>query len=99
MSSILEAKRAGYTIRLQGHNVLQGYNVLQGQQRLAGPSVEIAVRAFCRGRPKTRQWRSPVPRSEEKLFAKVNYLTLLGRFRNDAASRMADRGAYPANTG
>jgi hypothetical protein len=45
----------------------------------------IAVRAFCHGRPKTRQWRSPVPQSDENLFLSVNTPTLFDRFRNDAA--------------
>ena len=49
------------------------------------PATPIAVRAFCHGRPKTRQWRSPVPQSEENVFLSVNYLTLLNRFLNDAA--------------
>jgi hypothetical protein len=40
------------------------------------------------GRLKTKQWRSPVPQSEENFFLSVNYLTLLNRFLNDAALRV-----------
>jgi hypothetical protein len=65
----------------------------------APPAAPIAVRAFCHGRPKTRQWRSPVPQSEENFFLSVNYLTLLDRFLNAAAQGWADRGAYLANAG
>ena len=31
---------------------------------------EAAIRAFCHGSPKTRQWCSPIPQSEQKIFSK-----------------------------
>jgi hypothetical protein len=51
----------------------------------AAPGAPVAGYGFCHGRPKTRQWDSPVQQSEEKLFLSVNYLTLLDRFLNNAA--------------
>jgi Transposase DDE domain group 1 len=49
------------------------------------PAATIAVRAFAMGRPKTKQWRSRVPQSEENFLPSVNYLTPLSRFLNDVA--------------
>jgi hypothetical protein len=57
-------------------------------------AAPIAVRAFAMGRPKTKQWRSPVPQSEGNFLLSVNYLTLLNRFLNDAALRRW-RGVAP----
>src|SRR5262249_17359526 len=77
-----------------------------GIHRIPLPAAPIAVSAFCHGRPKPRQWRSPVPQSEEKLFPSVNYLTLLDRFlelfcRVDGLRRPSEKcrfigGAYDA---
>jgi hypothetical protein len=41
-----------------------------GNPSIPLPAAPIAVRAFCNGGPKTRQWSSLVPQSEEKLFPK-----------------------------
>jgi hypothetical protein len=51
------------------------------------------------GRPKTKQWRSPLPQSEENFFLSVNHLTLLNRFLNDAALRVGGSGVHLANAG
>jgi hypothetical protein len=40
-----------------------------GNPSIPLPPARIAVRAFCHGRPKTRQWRSPVSQSERKTFS------------------------------
>jgi Transposase DDE domain group 1 len=60
--------------RRQGCAVTKGSNKFYaprgGTPSIPLPAAPIAVRAFCHGRPKTRQWRSPVPQSEEKLFPK-----------------------------
>jgi ribosomal peptide maturation radical SAM protein 1 len=41
-----------------------------GNPSIPLPAAPVAGRSFCHGRSKTRQWRSPVPQSEEKLFPK-----------------------------
>jgi hypothetical protein len=51
----------------------------------------IAVRAFAMGRPKTKQWRSPVA-IRGKLFPSVKHLTLLNRYLNDIALRVGGSG-------
>ena len=56
-----------------------------GNPSIPLPAAPMAVRAFAMGRPKTKQWRSPAPQSEENFFLSVNYLTLLNRFLKDAA--------------
>ena len=56
-----------------------------GTHRFRCPRHPSRLGLFANGRPKTRQWRSPVPQSEKNFFLSVNYLTFLDRFLNDAA--------------
>ena len=64
------------------HQVLRARG---GNPSIPLPAAPIAVRAFCHGRLKTRQWSSLSRDLRKNFFLSVNYLTLLNRFPNDAA--------------
>ena len=60
-------RRQGCAMTKAKHHV---YVPRGGNPSIPLPAAPIAVRSFCHGRPTTRQWRLPVPQSEEKLFPK-----------------------------
>jgi hypothetical protein len=56
-----------------------------GNPSIPLPAAPIEVRAFCHGRAKNQTMTLACPAIRGKTFPKVNYLTLLDRFLNDAA--------------
>jgi len=70
-----------------------------GTYRFRCPRHPSLVRAFCHGRPKTRQWRSPVPRFGEKCFPKCELPHTSRTIPDRCCLRVGGSGAHLANAG
>src|SRR6516225_9705318 len=68
-----------------------------GIHRFRCPRHQSRLGLFAMEAQRPRQWRLPVPQSEQKFFLSVKDLTLLDQFLNDAGLRMGGSGAHLAN--